>query len=233
MIERIVIASGNRHKVDEIAAMLRDAAPGLEVLGMGSFGDPPQIAETESNFSGNAALKSMGIARWLQAKGAGANTMVLSDDSGICIDAFDGAPGVYSARFAGEHASDAENNAKMVAELETRGLECSSAHYACVLSLARVDGRPVALPMPESGEGDIHLEGDTLCIEGQCFGEVRLSARGSGGFGYDPHFWVDDRARTFAEFSQDEKAERSHRGAAMRLLLAQLSKILAADPDVD
>jgi XTP/dITP diphosphohydrolase len=232
MIRKVVIASGNAHKIEEIGAMLQAQAPELEVVGMKSFGQPPEIEETATTFSGNAALKSTGIAAWLREQGAGSDILVLSDDSGICIDALDGRPGVYSARFAGEGASDPDNNAKMVEELDARGLDASAAHYACVLSLARVDGRPVPLPMPESGEGDIYVEGDTLCIEGQCFGEVRTEARGTGGFGYDPHFWVDDRSRTFAEFTQEAKAERSHRGAAMRLLLGQLSKILAADPDV-
>jgi XTP/dITP diphosphohydrolase len=232
MIERIVIASGNRHKIDEIAAMLREAAPALEVSGMAEFGEAPEIEESADTFSGNAALKSLGIAAWLRERGEGANTLVLSDDSGICIDAFDGGPGVYSARFAGPAAKDADNNAKMVAELEARQISSSAAHYACVLSLARVDGVALGLPMPESGEGDIYLEAETLCIEGQCFGEVRTVARGDGGFGYDPHFWVDQRSRTFAEFSQAEKATRSHRGAAMRLLTVQLSKILASDPDL-
>ena len=232
MIRKVVIASGNAHKIDEIGAMLRAQAPELEVVGMKTFGQPPEVPETAETFSGNAALKALGIARWLREQGAAADVLVLSDDSGICIDALDGRPGVYSARFAGEGASDPENNAKMVAELESRGLDSSPAHYACVLSLARVDGRSVPLPMPESGEGDIYVEGDTLCIEGQCFGEVRVQARGAGGFGYDPHFWVDERSRTFAELTQEAKAERSHRGAAMRLLVGQLSRILAADPDV-
>ena len=232
MIKRLVIASGNRHKIEEIAQMLHGAAPHLKVCGMRDFGQAPEIEESAETFSGNAALKALGIAAWLRELGEAEATMVLSDDSGICIDAFDGGPGVRSARFAGEPCDDAANNAKLVAELKTRGLDASAAHYMCVLSLARAQGGAVTVPMPESGEGDMYVEGSTLCIEGRCDGEVRDLARGTGGFGYDPHFWVDDRALTFAELSAADKAKRSHRGAAMSVLLAQLSKILAADPDV-
>ena len=233
-VRRIVIASQNRHKVQEIADMFAAAAPELEVVGVldASSQPAPEIEETATTFSGNAALKAKGVAAWLSELGASPDDLALADDSGICIDALDNAPGVYSARFAGPEATDPDNNRKAVEELAARGLEASPAHYACVLSLARVDGRPMSLPMPESGEGDLYIEDGTLCIEGQCFGTFRAQARGEGGFGYDPHFWIDEQSRTFAELSPADKAARSHRGAAMDLLLAQLHKILAIDPEV-
>ena len=90
---RVVLASGNAHKVQELRQMLTASGAALEVVGMKELGDPPEVEETETTFSGNAALKSTGIAAWLQSRGEAGDTLVLSDDSGICIDAFDGAPG--------------------------------------------------------------------------------------------------------------------------------------------
>lgn len=233
---RVIIASGNAHKIEEIAAMFAAAAPELQVVGIKQCAEAkagealPDIEETATTFSGNAALKSMGYASWLRERGAAGDDLVLADDSGICLDALGGEPGVYSARFSGPDATDPKNNAHACARLAELGLEASPAHYACVLSLARVDGQPVHIPMPESGEGDMYLEGPSLCIEGHCSGVFRVESRGEGGFGYDPHFWVDEGARTFAELTPAAKAARSHRGAAMALLMDQLEKILAQDP---
>ena len=106
MPRRIVIASGNAHKVSEIEAMLAEAGVGLEVVGMKAAGEPPEIEETATTFGGNAALKAEGIAAWLREGGGAGDDLVLADDSGICIDAFDGAPGVYSARYAGSPCDD-------------------------------------------------------------------------------------------------------------------------------
>jgi XTP/dITP diphosphohydrolase len=227
MPRRLILASGNAHKVTEIAAML--AADPVQVVGMRELGigAPPEIEETADDFAGNAVLKAEGIAAWMAEALGPTDDLVLADDSGICIDAFDGGPGHLSARFAGPDANDADNNAKMVRELEARGLDASNAHYACVLAIARVDGGEVTVPMPESGEGDLFVLGRCLCLEGHCGGEVRTERRGDGGFGYDPYFWIDDRARTMAELKPGAKAARSHRGAAVDLLRAQLSKILA------
>ncbi len=228
MPRRVVIASGNRHKIDEIAAMLAGPHPELEVVGVKALGAPPEIAETEDTFHGNAALKAVGIASWLREQGASGDDLVLADDSGICIDAFDGRPGVYSARYAGPDATDEDNNAKMVAELGARGLDRSAAHYACVLALARVDGS--ALPVPAA---DLVMAcGGALCVEGRCEGVVRTVRRGQGGFGYDPHFWVDDDARTFAELTREAKAARSHRGEALRRLLTVMDPLLDTPPAV-
>lgn len=218
---RIVLASGNAHKVTEIAEMVGRALPEVVVLGMNSFGDPPAIAETATTFAGNAALKARGIAGWLAQMGNTDDALVLADDSGICIDALDGGPGVYSARFAGEGASDDDNNQKMIDELQARGVDASPAHYACVLALAAVDGR--ALPVPDA-PGVYACDG-TVCFEGRCEGEVRTLRRGHGGFGYDPHFWVDQRTLTFAELRPPDKAARSHRGAAVDRLLAHLRAV--------
>ena len=199
---RLCVASGNRHKVGELAELLEAAVPGLEVVGIDAFGDAPAIDETADTFEGNAVLKAEGVARWLAERGVDPTTWVLADDSGICVDALDGAPGVRSARFAGEGSSDADNNLELVEELQRRGLDRSAAHYACVLALVRVGGGPV------------HR------FDGRWEVEVRVAARGSGGFGYDPHAWIEDGARTVAELDRPAKAAVSHRGRALRKLVA-------------
>jgi XTP/dITP diphosphohydrolase len=208
---RIVVASGNAHKVAELRAMLRDVDSALDVIGMAELGDPPVIDETAPDFHGNAVLKAEGIAAWLRSRGEPGPTAVLADDSGICVDALAGAPGVRSARFSGEGATDESNNRALVAALHAAGVTESPAHYDCVLALARVDGR--AWP----GETEA-----VPCFEGRWHVKVRVQARGTGGFGYDPHAWLDDDARTVAELGPREKAARSHRGQALRALAAWL-----------
>ncbi len=208
---RIVVASGNAHKVAELERMLRGCVPGLEVVGLRGLGEAPEIDETADDFAGNARLKAEGIAAWLRGKGEAGDTVVLADDSGVCVDALDGGPGVRSARFAGERASDEDNNAKLVAELRARGRDTSPGHYRCVLALTRVDGQP----WPD-------LDARSREFEGRWDVELRVQRRGTGGFGYDPHAWLPG-ARTVAELAPDEKAACSHRGQAMRALLAWLS----------
>lgn len=216
---RLVVASGNAHKVAELDRMLRREVPTLQVLGLRAFGEPPEIAETADDFAGNARLKAEGFAAWLQGLGEAGDTVVLADDSGVCVDALGGDPGVRSARFAGERASDDENNEKLVRELRGRGLDRSPGHYRCVLALTRVDGEP----WPDAGASRL--------FEGRWDVELRVERRGSGGFGYDPHAWlrvgdgaggVGDGDRTVAELAPDDKAAISHRGKALRALLAWL-----------
>ncbi len=206
----LVLASGNRHKVVELTELLAELAPDVRVVGQGEWGEAPVVAETGDTFAANALLKARGIADWLCERGAWGDTLVLADDSGISVDALGGAPGVTSARFAGEPSDDAANNQRLCEELRARRLDRSAAHYTCVLALVRVDGGPV--------DG----EEDSLCFEGRWDVEVRVDARGSGGFGYDPHAWMDGGARTVAELERAEKAHVSHRGMALRLLAAWL-----------
>lgn len=212
---RLVVASGNAHKVAELDRMLRAAVPGLEVVGLRARGEPPDVEETAEGFAGNAQLKAEGFAAWLRARGEAGDAVVLADDSGVCVDALGGAPGVRSARFAGDRASDEDNNAKLVAELRARGLDRSPGAYRCVLALARVDGRP----WPDAGP--------VRRFEGGWRVELRVERRGTGGFGYDPHAWLPGPAgapdRTVAELTPDEKAALSHRGQALRALVAWLA----------
>lgn len=230
MPRRIVIASNNPHKVTELQQMLARARfPGVRKLEVASasdlgLGPVPEIAETSKHFVGNAALKANGIAAWVRSKQATSDDLVLADDSGLCVDAFDGGPGVFSARFAGEGADDEANNSKLIAELQARGLSSSPGQYVCVLAVRLVGARPFDFTMPDAGT--VFMRESCLCIEGRCRGNIRIERRGSGGFGYDPHFWIDGDTRTFAELSPGEKSQRSHRGAAMRMLVEELPLLL-------
>lgn len=207
MTQKIVVASGNRHKVKELAAMLSGAPTPVVVVGLDAYPKAPEVEETATTFAGNAALKARGIADFLRAQGEPGDTAVLADDSGIAVEALEGAPGVYSARFSGEGATDATNNAKLARSLEALGRTSSPAHYACVLALCRVDGATITTEA-------------MLTYEGRWDVEVRTESRGEGGFGYDPHAWVEGGARTVAELSATQKAECSHRGVALRAMLA-------------
>lgn len=230
MPRRLVIASRNQHKVDELAAMVARGqfATVLEVVSVAAlpgYSPPPEVEESATTFSGNAVLKADAIAGWLRMNGAPRDDLVLADDSGLCVDALEGKPGVYSARFAGPDATDEDNNAKLVSELQARGLDSSPAEYVCVLALRNVGPRMFDFTLPDAGA--LYIIGHCLCIEGSCRGEVRVERRGSGGFGYDPHFWMDGATgRTFAEIGPGEKSQRSHRGSAMRRLVQELPIIM-------
>jgi XTP/dITP diphosphohydrolase len=200
-VTRLVVASGSRHKVAELAQLLADAQPGLDVVGLAAFEDAPTIAETADSFAGNATLKARGIADWLRGRGEPGQTWVLADDSGLCVDALDGSPGVRSARFAGDDATDEANNARLVETFRELGVRSSPGHYVCVLALTRV------------GDDAVHL------YRGRWDVDVRSEARGTGGFGYDPHAWLET-GHTVAELARTEKSSVSHRGRALRALCA-------------
>ncbi|MDC0673098.1 non-canonical purine NTP pyrophosphatase [Nannocystis radixulma] len=207
MSRRLVLATGNPHKVAELAALVRAAGLPLTVCSARSLGPAPEVVEDQGSFEAHARLKALEIAGWLRGRGEPGDTLVLADDSGICVDALDGAPGVDSAYFAGPESDDAANNARLVAELAARGLTSSPAHYVCVLALTRIDAAPDGLRL----------------FTGRWDGEVRASPRGSGGFGYDPYFWPAGSARSSAELPPAEKNAQSHRGRATALLLAVLA----------
>jgi len=194
-LRRLVLASDNPGKLAELQALL--APLRIEVLPQRAFG-VGGAEEPHPTFLENALAKARHAA---QATGLPA----LADDSGLCCAALDGAPGVRSARFAGEQATDAQNNEALVARLA--GVEDRSAHYVCVL---------VAVLTPQDPE--------PLVAEGRWHGRIVTPPRGANGFGYDPYFWLDGLGVTAAELPPQQKNTLSHRGQAMR----QLRDVLAS-----
>jgi XTP/dITP diphosphohydrolase len=206
---RVVLATGNRGKLAELAALL--APLGIEVEPRSRFGvEPPP--ETGATFLANALLKARHAAHLAQVP-------AIADDSGIEVDALDGAPGVYSARYAAEGAAeggsegagDAANNAKLLAALADVPDERRTARYRCVLVYVRSADDPAP-----------------LVAEGQWEGRIARAPRGDGGFGYDPLFEVDANGRRAAELAPEEKNRRSHRGIALRELVTQLRATVLA-----
>ena len=196
-MKEIVVATKNKGKIRE----MMDAFEGLDVrlVPLSSFGEMPDAVEDGETFDDNALIK----ARFYMEK---TNMAALADDSGLMVDALGGAPSVYSARFAGYHADDAANNEKLMAELSRVEREESKAAYRC--SLAFVD-----------------TDGASLMAHGSCEGVVRKVPRGTGGFGYDPYFYVG-KDRTMAELTLEEKDKISHSGEALREMAEKLKKYL-------
>ncbi len=196
-MKKIVVATKNQGKVREILHAFRELE--IELVSLADFGELPDAIEDGKTFEENAVSKAK---FYRQQTGCAC----LADDSGLEVAVLGNAPGVYSARFAGPHADDAANNAKLVAELERIGVEESSAAYRCVLAFLDTDGT-------------------LLTASGSCPGAVRKTARGTGGFGYDPYFYMD-AAHTMAEISLAEKEKISHRGAALRAMAKKLEDYL-------
>jgi XTP/dITP diphosphohydrolase len=196
MIE-IVVATRNQGKLREI----EQALSGLEVklLSLNDCPDAPEVVEDGDTFVQNAEKKARAVAQHT-------GKYALADDSGLCVDALDGAPGVHSARYAGEGATDEMNNQKLLGELEKTPDAKRTARFVCIMVLASP-------------------EGETYAREGSCKGEILTAPRGQKGFGYDPLFFYPPLKATFAEISGDEKLKVSHRGAALR----ELKKVLAAE----
>ncbi|HTL76677.1 MAG TPA: RdgB/HAM1 family non-canonical purine NTP pyrophosphatase [Casimicrobiaceae bacterium] len=199
MIERIVLASGNAGKLRELRRLLEPL--GIDVIAQAELGIAA-ADEPHATFVENAIAK----ARHASAQ---SRLPALADDSGICVDALGGAPGVHSARFAGDPASDARNNRALVDALQ--GIADRRAHYYCVLVLMRRADDP-----------------EPIIAEGVWRGRIVDAPRGSGGFGYDPHFQDDETGLSGAELPLARKNELSHRGKAMRHLLARLGSLACA-----
>ena len=192
-MKKLVLASNNAKKMKELNALL--APLGFEVIPQGQLGIP-EAEEPHCTFVENALAKARHAS---QLSGLPA----LADDSGLCVAALSGAPGVYSARYAGEPKSDARNNAKLLADLA--GQNDRRAHFACVLVLVRAADDP-----------------QPIIAEGEWHGEILTAQRGADGFGYDPLFYVPTHCQTAAELDGAIKNQLSHRGLAMQKLIARL-----------
>jgi XTP/dITP diphosphohydrolase len=202
---RIVLATRNEGKVAELRRILADADLDIELVGIAGY-DLPEVAETGATFAANALLK---------AREAAARTGLpaIADDSGLCVDALNGMPGILSARWAGRHGDDRANLDLVLAQLVEVPDERRGAHFFCAAA--------VALPHDPDGR-----PGPTRVVEGQIDGMLLRQRRGSGGFGYDPIFLPYGSARTTAELSPDEKDAMSHRGRAFRALARVLAEFL-------
>jgi XTP/dITP diphosphohydrolase len=192
---------------------------GYELLTPAMLGIELDVPETGATFASNAVLKAVA---WSHRTGL----MALADDSGLEVDVLDGAPGIYSARFAGDPRSDERNNAHLVSELRARGVERSGARYRCAIALAglALDGATSPWSTEMQAPFDGLVQGVRVhVVDGTLEGSVVTTATGSGGFGYDPYFVVAD-GRHLAELSSDEKHAISHRGQALGRLVARLGE---------
>ncbi len=185
----LVLATGNKNKVREVREILEPA--GIEVIGADEAGGMPEVEEDRSTFAGNAAKKALECARAL-------GRTVLADDSGLAVDALNDAPGVHSARYAGEHGNHPANIDRVLRELN--GTKDRRARFVCVLAVASPDGR-------------------VATVEGQVRGRIAEAPVGEGGFGYDPIFIPEGHEKTFAQLPAETKNNLSHRGDALRKLV--------------
>ncbi len=192
---RLVIASSNAGKLREFQRLLSPL--GIDVVAQADL-NIPDPEEPHATFVENALAKARHASRL-------ARLPALADDSGVCVNALAGAPGVYSARYAGDPRSDARNNEKLIAVLA--GVADRRAHYYCMLALMRHADDP-----------------EPILAEGRWFGEIVAAPRGTGGFGYDPHFLDLQTGLTGAELPLEHKNRISHRGHAMRALIARLQE---------
>jgi XTP/dITP diphosphohydrolase len=195
----LVLGTGNRGKAAELVELL--APVGLRIKTLADYPQATQVDESGDSFAANTTLKAVEQARHLQA-------WVLGEDSGIVVDALGGAPGIYSARYAGPRASDAQNNARLLAELGDTPLEQRTAHYVCQIAVA--DPR-----------GTIRAE-----CGAKCHGRIRFEPAGAAGFGYDPLFEIVELHRTFGELGEVVKSVLSHRARAVETLIPRLMELV-------
>ena len=196
MFNLLVLATTNQNKVKEFKQFVSGFP--VEVKSLADFGPLPDVVEDGQTFDENAYKKAHHYAKVL-------GLPAIADDSGLVVDALGGAPGVYSARYAGENATDQENCEKLLKELGTE--QNRSAHFVCVLS--------IAVP-----------SGPALTYEGTCNGTILTQKRGSGGFGYDPLFYYQPLKKSFAELSMEEKNKVSHRGKVLAELSSEFDKVM-------
>lgn len=193
---KIVLASRNKHKITELQTLLGEYIDSLEILSLDDVGIFGEIDECGNSFSENALIKARAAAE--------SGYIGIGDDSGLEVTALGGAPGIYSARYAGEHGDDAANNSLLLKNLE--GAKDRSARFVCALACVFPDGRE-------------------LCVLGTAEGEMIEEYRGKGGFGYDPLFYYTPLGKTFGELTAEEKNRVSHRSDAIKKLASELKEL--------
>jgi non-canonical purine NTP pyrophosphatase (RdgB/HAM1 family) len=192
----IFLATGNKKKINELKPIL--SSLDCNVLSIADGIEIPDVVEDKDTFIGNSQKKSVEIAKFL-------GKVTIADDSGLCVEALGGAPGVYSARYAGEDGNSVLNNAKLIRELE--GKKNRKAYFVSVISIAKPSG-------------------EVISFEGRVEGTIVDKAMGENGFGYDPHFYYEPYEKTFAEISMEEKNKISHRARAVEKMKLELKNFL-------
>ena len=196
MAEKFVLATHNPGKLKEMREIL--GGLGVEVVSPGDLGITVDVEETGATFAENAMLKAKAVCK-------AANLPAIADDSGLCVDALNGGPGVYSARYGGGELDDRGRCMLLLSSM--RGQPTRAAHFACAIACAFPSGR-------------------TLTAEGRCDGTIAFAPMGENGFGYDPVFFVPEKAKTFAQLTDGEKNEISHRGKALAAFAKKLAGYL-------
>lgn len=196
MAEKFVLATHNPGKLKEMSAIL--SRFGVEVVSPKDLGITVDVEETGTTFAENAMLKAKAVC-------AAAGLPAIADDSGLCVDALNGGPGVYSARYGGEGLDDKGRYMLLLNNL--RGQTTRAAHFACAIACAFPNG-------------------DELTAEGRCDGTIAFAPMGEGGFGYDPVFFVPEKAKTFGQLTAEEKSAISHRGKALADFVEKLATYL-------
>lgn len=229
----LVIATRNAHKVAEIRAILGES---FRYLTLQDFPAAPGVIENAPTFEGNARKKSIELARWLSetrnSELQAQNTFVLADDSGLEVDALNGAPGVHSARFAAldsgaaGNSSDAANKAKLLRLLRDVPMEKRTARFRCVIALTPLIGERVESASPVCYADEFEMA--TQVFDGACEGRIEFEPSGEGGFGYDPLFVPDGFSETFAELGDETKNRISHRANALKNLRRFLASTATA-----
>ncbi len=199
-MRQVVLATRNSGKVKEFERLLAEFASDIQVLGLNDFPDMPDVEETGSTFEANALLKAREVSAF-------AHLPALADDSGLCVDALGGDPGIFSARWSGGHGDDAANIAKVLGQLAGIAVPDRGAQFRCAVALHLPDGREVVR-------------------HGELQGEIVNAPRGAAGFGYDPIFQPEGFALTLGEFAHGEKDRISHRGKALRLIAPDLNQLI-------
>jgi XTP/dITP diphosphohydrolase len=207
MTRRVVLATRNAHKVAELRRILAEGGLDVEIIGTDVFPDLPDVPETGTTFAANALLKARAVAEW-------SGLPAVADDSGLCVDALNGMPGILSARWSGRHGDDRANLDLVLGQLSDVPDGRRGAHFFCAAA--------VALPPGPDGS-----PGEERVVEGAVEGELIREPRGRNGFGYDPIFRPYGETRTTAEMSSEEKDAISHRGKAFRALVPVLAGLLA------
>ena len=195
---KIVLASRNKHKISELQALMSKYIDGVEILSLDDVGIYGDIEENGRDFRENAVIK---------ARAAAASGYIgIGDDSGLSVRALGGEPGIYSARYAGEHGDDAANNALLLKNLADK--DDRYAEFVCTVAVVRPDRE------------------EPLVVDGRTGGVIIEEARGKGGFGYDPYFYYEPLGKTFAELTPEEKNSVSHRGKAIEALAEKIKDFI-------